>query len=79
MKAICIKEPGKVEIVEQEKPVRKPGEALLKLLYGGICGSDLGSYRGANAYRSTRPLSGRRAICPASWNTSRKKASCRFA
>ena len=52
MKAICIKEPGKVEIVEQEKPVRKPGEALLKLLYGGICGSDLGSYRGANAYVS---------------------------
>ena len=29
MKAICIKEPGKVEIVEQEMPVRKPGEALL--------------------------------------------------
>ncbi len=52
MKAICIKEPGKVEIVEQEKPVRGPGEALLKLLYGGICGSDLGSYRGANAYVS---------------------------
>ena len=52
MKAICIKEPGKVEIVEQEMPVRKPGEALLKLLYGGICGSDLGSYRGANAYVS---------------------------
>lgn len=52
MKAICIKEPGKVEIVEREMPVRKPGEALLKLLYGGICGSDLGSYRGANAYVS---------------------------
>lgn len=52
MKAICIQEPGKVEIVEQEMPVRKQGEALLKLLYGGICGSDLGSYRGANAYVS---------------------------
>lgn len=56
MKAICIKEPGKVEIVEQEMPVRKPGEALLKLLYGGICGSDLGSYRGANAYVSYHGL-----------------------
>lgn len=52
MKAICIQEPGKVEIVEREMPVRRPGEALLKLLYGGICGSDLGSYRGANAYVS---------------------------
>lgn len=52
MKAICIKEPGKVEIQEIAKPERKPGEALLKLLYGGICGSDLGSYRGTNAYVS---------------------------
>ena len=50
MKAICIVEPGRVEIRDIEKPVRKPGEALLKLLYGGICGSDLGSYRGGNAY-----------------------------
>ena len=52
MKAIFINEPGKVEIKEIEKPVRKPGEALLKVLYGGICGSDLGSYRGTFAYFS---------------------------
>lgn len=52
MKAICIEEPGKIVVKEIEKPVRKPGEALLKVLYGGICGSDLGSYRGANAYVS---------------------------
>lgn len=52
MKAICIEKPGKVVLKEIEKPVRKPGEALLKLLYGGICGSDLGSYRGTNAYVS---------------------------
>ena len=52
MKAICIEEPGKVVVKEIDKPVRKPGEALLKMLYGGICGSDLGSYRGANAYVS---------------------------
>lgn len=31
-------------------PVRKEGEVLLKILYGGICGSDLGSYRGTFAY-----------------------------
>lgn len=52
MKAICIKQPGEVVIEELDKPVPKEGEALLKLLYGGICGSDLGSYRGANAYVS---------------------------
>lgn len=50
MKAIYIEEPGKVVFREIPKPVRKPGEALLKVLYGGICGSDLGSYRDTFAY-----------------------------
>lgn len=50
MKAIYIEAPGRVTIKEIEKPVRKQGEALLKVLYGGICGSDLGSYRGTFAY-----------------------------
>lgn len=50
MKAIYILAPGKVEIRDIDRPVRKKGEALLKVLYGGICGSDLGSYRGSFAY-----------------------------
>ena len=50
MKAMYIDAPGKVEIREIDMPVRKKGEVLLKLLYGGICGSDLGSYRGTFAY-----------------------------
>ena len=50
MKTILMPEPGQVVITEMDKPVPREGEALLKLLYGGICGSDLGSYRGANAY-----------------------------
>jgi len=50
MKAIRILKPGVVELIEMEKPVPREGEALLKLLYGGICGSDLNSYRGNNAY-----------------------------
>ena len=52
MKTIIINKPGEVEIIEQAMPVRKQGEALLKILYGGICGSDLGSYRGTFAYAS---------------------------
>ncbi len=52
MKSICIEEPGKVVVRETAMPTRAPGEALLKVLWGGICGSDLGSYRGANAYVS---------------------------
>lgn len=52
MKSIVIKEPGKVEIKEIPTPKPRSGEALLKLLYGGICGSDLGAYRGTFAYFS---------------------------
>ncbi|WP_298592010.1 zinc-binding alcohol dehydrogenase family protein [uncultured Mitsuokella sp.] len=52
MKTIIIPKPGEVQIIETEKPVRKKGEALLKILYGGICGSDLGTYRGTFAYAS---------------------------
>lgn len=50
MKRITITEPGKVVIDETEMPVRKDNEALIKILYGGICGSDLGTYRGSFAY-----------------------------
>lgn len=50
MKAIYIDEPGKVVIRDIEMPKRKEGEALLKVLFGGICGSDLGSYKGTFAY-----------------------------
>lgn len=52
MKTIIIPEPGKVEIIETPMPEPKPGEALLKVLCGGICGSDLGTYRGTFAYAS---------------------------
>ena len=52
MKAEFIENPGKAVIKDIPRPARKPGEALLKLLYGGICGSDLGSYRGTFAYFS---------------------------
>lgn len=52
MKTIRIPTPGSVEIIETEKPMPKEGEALLKVLYGGICGSDLGTYRGTFAYAS---------------------------
>ena len=50
MKSIVINQPGQVVFREDPMPVAKEGEALLKLLYGGICGSDLGSYRGTYAY-----------------------------
>lgn len=49
-KKIIIQAPGEVVVADCPMPERKKGEVLLKLLYGGICGSDLGSYRGTFAY-----------------------------
>ncbi len=49
-KHILIPEPGKVLIEDAPMPKPGPGEALLKVLYGGICGTDLSMYRGAFAY-----------------------------
>ncbi|MDO4514562.1 MAG: zinc-binding alcohol dehydrogenase family protein [Lachnospiraceae bacterium] len=45
-----INAPGDVTVINTPMPIRKKGEVLLKLLYGGICGSDLGSYKGTFAY-----------------------------
>lgn len=52
MKYIVIPEPGKVEIQQMEKPTLQKGEAILKVLYGGICGSDMGTYKGTFLYAS---------------------------
>jgi 2-desacetyl-2-hydroxyethyl bacteriochlorophyllide A dehydrogenase len=52
MQAVQISAPHLVELVTQIIPKPKQGEALLRILYGGICGSDLGSYRGTFAYVS---------------------------
>ncbi len=46
MKAIEITKPFEVKIIEKEKPRAKDGEALLKVLYCGICGADVASFTG---------------------------------
>lgn len=48
MKALMIQTPGDAVIREVPEPVRKPGEALLKVRRVGLCGSDLNSFRGRN-------------------------------
>ena len=52
MKTIIINKPGECQVIETPMPEPKAGEALLKVLVGGICGSDLGTYRGTFAYAS---------------------------
>lgn len=48
MKAIKITEPWKVGCVELEQPVPGEGEALIRVKAAGICGSDIGAFRGTN-------------------------------
>ncbi|MDO4269511.1 MAG: zinc-binding alcohol dehydrogenase family protein [Eubacteriales bacterium] len=48
--SVVMSAPGEIKIAEAPMPVCGPGEALLELLYGGLCGSDLGAYRGTYAY-----------------------------
>src|ERR1700726_2077470 len=46
-------EGGKVEVREAPIPARPPGFALIRLLYGGICNTDLELQRGYYGFRGT--------------------------
>ena len=48
MKAIQFKGPWEVSCIDVPKPVPKEGEALIKIVSAGICGSDIGAFRGTN-------------------------------
>ncbi len=46
MKAITIAEPGKIRVMDIPRPEAGPGEALLRVLYCGVCGADVASFTG---------------------------------
>lgn len=46
MKAIEITKPFEIKIIDKDIPAAKDGEALLKVLYCGICGADVASFTG---------------------------------
>ncbi len=50
MKTVIIRKPGQVEVIESPKPAIEEGQALLRILYGGICGTDLRIYQGNFLY-----------------------------
>ncbi len=41
MKAVYLKKPGKMEIMEEPMPQVTPGNVIVKIEYNGICGSDV--------------------------------------
>lgn len=50
MLAIRVDGPGKLDVVEMDKPkIGNPWEVLVKVTSGSICGSDLGIFKGTNA------------------------------
>jgi len=55
MKASLWMGPEKVEFAEIERPEPGPGEALVKVAYGGICGTDIMIYLGKHP-RAKAPL-----------------------
>ena len=48
MKAVNLGKPWEVSLIQKEKPVPGPGEALIRIMSAGICGSDIGAFRGTN-------------------------------
>ncbi|MDE5605256.1 MAG: zinc-binding alcohol dehydrogenase family protein [Eubacterium sp.] len=46
MKAIEITNPFEIKLIDKEIPTANDGEALLKVLYCGICGADVASFTG---------------------------------
>lgn len=52
MKVVEIKEAGKIALVKKDIPNAKKGEALLKIKYCGICGSDIATFTGNQPFAS---------------------------
>lgn len=46
MKTVLIEKPFEIEVTDTQMPVPAEGEALLRVLYCGICGADVASYTG---------------------------------
>ena len=57
--AIRFAEPWQVSCVKIPMPEPKPGEALIKIMAAGICGSDIGAFRAhGDCDRSGDPADG---------------------
>ena len=48
MKSVCLKQPGEISLVDIPRTERSEGEILIKVRSAGICGSDIGAYKGVN-------------------------------
>ena len=52
MKVVRVAQPGEIEVVDAPVPTPGAGEALVKVSYAGICGSDLQTFTGNQPFAS---------------------------
>ncbi|HID10634.1 MAG TPA: hypothetical protein EYP17_04960 [Candidatus Latescibacteria bacterium] len=50
MKVVVLEAPGRVRTEERSIPKPREGQALVRVLRGGVCGTDLALYRGSNPF-----------------------------
>ena len=48
MRALAVEAPGEARVVERPEPSPDVGEALVRVAYVGLCGTDLGTFTGKN-------------------------------
>ena len=48
MKSVCLQAPGQIGLVDLPTQTRQAGEILIGVRSAGICGSDIGAYKGVN-------------------------------
>lgn len=58
MKALLLKAPYQLEMIEQPIPTPGPGEALVKVYSAAICGSEVEAYRGKHFGRKAPVITG---------------------
>ena len=51
MKAVCLSAPGEIALVDLPEQRRGCDEVLIRVRSAGICGSDIGAYKGVNPSR----------------------------
>ena len=50
MKALVCDEPGRLSLVDRERPVRAEGEILVRIRHVGICGTDFHIFAGKHPF-----------------------------
>lgn len=50
MKALLCEEPGRLALVDRPRPVRAPGEVLVRITHVGVCGTDFHIFAGKHPF-----------------------------